>query len=175
MRMTAIDFSRSVVGLSDYLKPYAMNLTKDLEDARDLLQETMYKALRNQDKYREGTNLKAWMFTIMKNIFINNYRKKNKQQTIFDQTDNQYYINSTNNIIFNRAESNFVMEDINQAISELSDDFRVPFMMHFRGYKYQEIADEMQLPLGTVKSRIFFARRELRKKLELYKYSRSLN
>lgn len=165
---TAIDFQRLVVGMISNLKPYALNLTKNIEDAQDLLQETMYRALTNGEKYVEGTNLKAWLFTIMKNIFINNYRRNSKRSTLIDTTDNMYFINAPNHIVFNQGDGNLVKEDLNRAISSLNDEYRVPFMMHFEGFKYQEIAEDLDLPIGTVKSRIFFARKELKDQLMAY-------
>jgi len=169
--MSEVDFSNVVIRYSSDLKPFAINLTQDIEDANDLLQETMYRALTNREKFREGTNLKAWLFTIMKNIFINGYRRKSKRRTIIDTTDNQYYLNTTatKSITTNRSEANFMMEDIMKSIVDLQEEFRIPFLMHYKGYKYQEIADELDLPLGTVKSRIFFARKDLKKKLSVYK------
>ena len=168
--MSEVDFSNNVIQYSSDLKPFAINLTQDIEDANDLLQETLYRALTNREKFREGTNLKAWLFTIMKNIFINGYRRKVKRRTIIDTTDNQYYINtsSINQATVNRSEANFMMEDIMQSIVKLQEEFRIPFLMHYKGYKYQEIAEELNLPLGTVKSRIFFARKDLKKHLAIY-------
>ena len=139
-----------------------------MEESKDLVQETVFKALRYKDKFNEGTNLKAWMFTIMRNIFINNYRRKVKQNTIIDTSENNYVINSSPITARNDGENKMVMKDINNAIEVLQDEVKVPFMMHFEGFKYQEIADELALPLGTVKSRIFFARKELKKKLYMY-------
>ena len=136
-----------------------------MEDAKDLYQETAYRALFNRDKFQPGTNFKAWMFTIMKNIFINNYRKKVKANTILDTTDNQYYLNSGNHSTANSAEGGIMLKELTAMVSALDDSIRVPFVMHFEGFKYQEIADELQLPLGTVKSRIFFARKELKEKI----------
>ena len=136
-----------------------------MEDAKDLYQETAYRALFNRDKFQPDTNFKAWMFTIMKNIFINNYRKKVKANTILDTTDNQYYLNSGVHSTTNAAEGGIMLKELNAMVSALDDSIRVPFTMHFEGFKYQEIADELQLPLGTVKSRIFFARKELEEKI----------
>ncbi|MEL7223182.1 MAG: RNA polymerase sigma factor, partial [Bacteroidota bacterium] len=144
----------------------AYSLTKNTEDARDLYQETAFRALTNREKFRPGTNLKAWLFTIMKNIFINNYRKKVKSKTITDSTDNQYYINSGTNVIPNRAESSIMMKELTKMIDHLDDSIRIPFLMHYQGYKYQEIADHLELPLGTVKSRIFFARKDLKSQIK---------
>ncbi len=161
-------FQTDIINFSATLRPFAYNLTKDMEEAKDLVQETVFKALRYKDKFNEGTNLKAWMFTIMRNIFINNYRRKVKQNTIVDTSDNQYVINSSPIVARNDGENKMVMKDITNAIEVLQDEVKVPFMMHFEGFKYQEIAEELALPLGTVKSRIFFARKELKKKLYMY-------
>lgn len=166
--MTAKEFDSVVSEMTATLKPFAINLTRDNDDANDLLQETAYRAITNREKFAEGTNLKAWLFTIMRNIFINNYRRKVKRNTIIDTTDNLYYINNENSITYNDASSNFVVDDAKRAINELSDDYKIPFMMHYEGFKYHEIADKLKLPLGTVKSRIFFARKELKQKLKVY-------
>ena len=160
--MSTVEFNTSIEEYRGILHGFAYNLTKDFEDAKDLFQETAYRAVKNRDKFMPGTNLKAWLFTIMKNIFINNYRKKMKQNTIIDKTDNQYFINSSGNATENAAESTILMKEITQMIESLDDGLRIPFMLHYQGFKYQEIADKMELPLGTVKSRIFFARRELK-------------
>lgn len=167
--MTSQEFDKTVTGHSCTLRPFALNLTKNMEEANDLIQDTMFRALANKEKFQDGTNIKAWLFTIMKNIFINNYRRKIKRNTIIDTTDNLYYINSSDVLTDNAANAKFVMDDLKGAIKNLSDEFRVPFMMHFEGYKYHEIAEELRLPLGTVKSRIFFARKELKGKLGQYK------
>ena len=160
--MSAIEFNDKLNDLAHVLRSFAMNLTKNRENANDLYQETAFRALTNRDKFRPGTNFKAWMFTIMKNIFINNYRKRVKAATVFDSTDNLYFINSGSVVIGNDAESNILIAELKRMIASLDDSIRIPFEMHFEGYKYQEIADEFELPLGTVKSRIFFARKELK-------------
>ncbi|MEX0967318.1 MAG: RNA polymerase sigma factor [Bacteroidia bacterium] len=171
--MTTQAFNTQVIDSSTSLKPIALSLTKDSEDANDLIQETMLRAISSKDKFREGTNLKAWLYTIMKNIFINNYRRKMKRNTIIDTTDNNYFINSTDRTIYNNGESNLNMEDIDKAFSRMSPDFKVPFLMHFKGFKYQEIANDLELPIGTVKSRIHFARKELKGKLKGYYKSKA--
>jgi RNA polymerase sigma-70 factor (ECF subfamily) len=160
--MSTIEFDAKFNKLSSLLHSFAYNLTKNVEDAKDLFQETAFRALTNRDKFRPGTNFKAWLFTIMKNIFINNYRKKVKANTIMDSTDNLFYINSGTSVISNEADSNIMMEELGNMVNELDETIRVPFIMHYEGFKYQEIADYLALPLGTVKSRIFFARKELK-------------
>ena len=160
--MSTIEFNGRFEGMSKLLHAFAYNLTKNTEDAKDLYQETSFRALTNRDKFRPGTNFKAWLFTIMKNIFINNYRKKVRANTIMDSTDNNYYINSGSAVIANSGDSNIMMQELTEMIDGLEDGIRIPFMMHYEGYKYQEIAEELDLPLGTVKSRIFFARKEMK-------------
>ncbi len=158
--------SQIIVELTTTMKPYAVMLTKDVTDAEDLVQETIYRALGNKEKFSDGTNLKAWLFTIMKNIFINNYRRTIKRNTILNETTTSYYLNNSSETAKNAGESNLGMENIQAAIDNLSDDFRVPFLMHYDGFKYQEIAEDLALPIGTVKSRIFLARRELQRFLQ---------
>ncbi|MEM1319514.1 MAG: RNA polymerase sigma factor [Bacteroidota bacterium] len=160
--MSTIEFNSRFDQMTTLLQSFAYNLTKNVEDAKDLFQETAFRAMTNREKFRAGTNFKAWLFTIMKNIFINNYRKRVKANTIMDSTDNMYYLNSGKVMVDNGAESNIMMNELNNMVAKLDDSIRIPFLMHYEGYKYQEIADELDLPLGTVKSRIFFARKELK-------------
>jgi len=163
--MSTMEFTDKFDALTGSLNSFAYNLTKNDEDAKDLYQETAFRAMTNKEKFQPGTNLKAWLFTIMKNIFINNYRKKVKRNTIVDSTDNMYFINSGSVIISNEAGSNILMQELERMIGELEDNIRIPFLKHYEGFKYQEIADELELPLGTVKSRIFFARKALKEKI----------
>lgn len=160
--MSTYEFDNNFNKMSSVLHSFAYNLTKNTEEAKDLFQETAYRAMTNREKFRPGTNFKAWLFTIMKNIFINNYRKKVKANTIIDSTDNMYYINSGKNVIANSGEANILMKELKGMIAKLDDGIKIPFMMHYEGFKYQEIAEELALPLGTVKSRIFFARKALK-------------
>lgn len=171
--MTAIEFNYAIHSTSKLLKPFAMRLTKDYEDANDLLQDTLVKAFLNRDKYADGTNLKAWLYTIMKNTFITNYQRMMRRNTFIDTTDNLHYINSSSSTIDNNAFSNFTMEDINDAIERLQDAYKVPFMMHFNGFKYHEIAQRLDIPIGTVKNRIHIARKELKDMLTVYRYMAS--
>ena len=160
--MSQMEFFTEFNRLTALLNSFAYNLTKNSEDAKDLYQETAFRAMTNRDKFNPGTNLKAWLFTIMKNIFINNYRKKMKANTIMDNTENLYYLNSGRTKVDNEAESDILIKELTVLINDLDDSTRVPFLMHYQGFKYQEIADHLSLPLGTVKSRIFFARKDLK-------------
>ena len=163
--MTNIEFNSKLDQITNLLHSFAYNLTKNMEDAKDLFQETSYRALTNIDKFRPGTNFKAWVFTIMKNIFINNYRKKVKANTLIDSTENLYYINSGKVVIDNQGDSNIMMQELTKMVEALDNSTKIPFLMHYQGFKYQEIAEKLELPLGTVKSRIFFARKELKLKV----------
>ena len=166
--MSAKEFTQVLLENADFLKPFAINLTKDNEAANDLYQETLYKALANQEKYNVGTNIKAWLFTIMRNIFINDYRRKSKQKTVFDNSANDYLINLKQASVNNAAESSLRMKEITEAVHQLPEIFKTPFRLYFDGYKYQEIADVLAEPLGTVKSRIHFARKLLKERLTRY-------
>lgn len=160
--MSTMEFNSNINFLKSALHSFAYSLTKDQIDAEDLCQEATLRALANKEKFRPGTNFKAWMFTITKNIFINNYRKKVKANTIMDSSDNMYYINSGSAVVENDVDRNILLKELNTMINALDDSIKIPFLMHFEGYKYQEIGEELGLPLGTVKSRIFFARRALK-------------
>jgi RNA polymerase sigma-70 factor (ECF subfamily) len=164
--MSTFDFDKMLLENTDFLKPFAITLTRDQETAKDLLQETIYRALANRDKYNVGTNVKAWLYTIMRNIFINNYRRKAKQNTIFDKTPNDYLIDYNQNAIDNTAEGQIKMKEIRAALHELPEIFKNPFVLYYEGYKYHEIADMLEEPLGTIKSRIHFARKLLKAQLE---------
>lgn len=166
--MTALEFSYVLQEMSKQLRPFAYRLTKDSEDANDLLQETVLKAYTNREKFSDGTNLKAWLYTIMKNTFITNYQRMVRRNTFIDTTDNLHFINSTDNLAENLAHSSFAMKDINEAIAKLDDAYKTPFLMHFRGFKYHEIAEKLNIPIGTVKNRIHIARKDLKGMLKSY-------
>ncbi len=166
--MSNLEFNEMLLTNADFLKPFAINLTRDTEAANDLYQETLYKALANKEKYNAGTNIKAWLFTIMRNIFINDYRRKAKQKTIFDSTPNDYLINLKQVTVNNAAESDLRIKEINKAIQQLPEIFKTPFLLYFDGYKYNEIAEVLIEPLGTIKSRIHFARKLLKEQISRF-------
>ena len=166
--MSGFEFNQLLLQNADFLKPFAVNLTRDTEAANDLYQETLYKALANREKYNVGTNIKAWLFTIMRNIFINNYRRKAKQKTIFDNSPNEFLINQKQATVANMAESEMRVKEINKAIQQLPEIFKTPFLLYFDGYKYNEIADVLHEPLGTIKSRIHFARKILKEQISRF-------
>lgn len=167
--MTALEFSNQIYKVSGSLRPMALNLTRDAEEAKDLIQDTMLKALTNRTRFKTGTNLKAWLYTIMRNTFINNYNKITKRSVTVDTDEYLQYFNSNRDFItYNDAPREFMRNDITTAINKLQDEQRVPFLMYYIGYKYLEIAEKLHIPIGTVKNRIHMARKELKQVLSLY-------
>lgn len=164
--MSTLEFNNLLVSNAEFLKPFATTLTRDNEQAKDLFQETLYRALANKEKYNVGTNIKAWLYTIMRNIFINNYRRKSKHNTIFDSTPNDYLLNLKQDTVSNHAIANINLKEVHSAIYKLPEIFRNPFMLYFDGFKYHEIAQMLSEPLGTIKSRIHFARKLLKAQIE---------
>ncbi|MBL4706766.1 MAG: RNA polymerase sigma factor [Flavobacteriales bacterium] len=163
--MTALEFDYQVTNLQENLKNFAQSLTLNSDDAKDLLQDTILKAFRYKEKYADQTNLKAWLFTIMKNTFINNYRRKKRANTVLDQTEDYYHLNTAGPNSMESTESTLNAQVIQERINKLDEEYKVPFMKHFEGFKYKEIAKELNIPIGTVKSRIFAARKKLSKDL----------
>lgn len=167
--MSSKNFQTKLLDLQSNLLNFAYLLTSNRDDAYDLLQDTTPKALDNEDKYVDNVNFKGWVFTIMRNIFINNYRKVVRSATVIDQTEDLYHLNLPQESGFDSPGSAIAAKEITAAINSFSDDYRIPFSMHVAGYKYNEIAEKMNLPLGTVKSRIFFARQRLQEMLKDYR------
>jgi len=164
--MTTLEFNHKLLNLQDNLTYFARSLTSNEEEAKDLVQETYIKALTNKEKYQPNTNMKAWTYTIMKNTFINNYRRKVKANTVIDTTDDLYYLNNSKSTKFESPESNLSKEEIQRNIKALDENQRTPFEMYTQGYKYKEIADKLEVSIGTVKSRIFFTRKKLMERLQ---------
>jgi RNA polymerase sigma factor (sigma-70 family) len=168
--MSTIEFNDSLISLENYMKSFAMGFTRNVEDAEDLTQETMLKAITYRNYYTPQTNFKAWVFTIMRNIFINQYRRKSKSGTIFDNSKELYLLtNATEN---NLNPTNYLTgKELTKQLNKLNTEYREPFQMHVDGFKYQEIATKLSIPIGTVKSRIFIARKKLMNYLPDYQFS----
>ena len=164
--MRTATFTQNLLSLQTELRNFAFKLTADYEDANDLLQETTLKALDNEAKYTEETHFKGWMYTIMRNLFINNYRKTLRDQTYVDKTDNQFYLNSGVDVEADSMEGAYDAKEMRRIVNALPKEYRIPFTMYVAGFKYREIAERLQLPLGTVKSRIFFTRQRLQEALK---------
>lgn len=160
IKMSSVEFSRQLVDLRNPLFYFALSLTHDRDDASDLVQESMLRALTYSDKFRENTDFKAWIYTIMKNTFINAHRRNKRTGRVMEHVDR---VRQQASLVETPAtsESKIRMSEINGALGRLDDIFRTPFQMHHDGYKYNEIADELSIPVGTVKSRIHQARQRL--------------
>ncbi len=166
--MNKIEFNTKVVQEVGSLSSYAFYFTRDEENANDLVQDTVLKAFSYYNKFKEGTNLQAWLYTILKNTFINYYRRKVKTNAIILKSDTISSSDLFKSSLRNGAESKFVMEDIEGALSKLAEEYYYPFSMYYEGYKYHEIAEYFQIPIGTVKTRIHVARQQLKKRLKPY-------
>ena len=167
--MTTIEFNNLVYTASKSLKYPALKFTHNQADANDLIQDTVHKALKNKTKFKKGTNIKAWLYIIMKNTFISNYHKVEKRNNLIDPIDDEHSLNVPSTITHNDGTTNVAMDEIYKAINALDKSFREPFMMHFSGYKYEEIAEKLRIPMGTVKNRIHVARKTLMEALKDYK------
>jgi len=162
--MSAKEFYNYIDNVSTPLNSFALSLTKDMDDAKDLFQETVFKALKNKDKFMIGTNFKAWIMTLMRNTFINNYRRKKRNQTTSAPSDS-YVFTASDASVDNQGESNMAIKELMAILESIDGKLSQPFWMYYQGLSYQEIADELNTPLGTIKSRIFFARKELQAKI----------
>ena len=154
--------------MDSHLRQYAVSLTMNLDDAEDLLQDTYLKVMQNENSYKEDTNLKAWVKNKKKNTFINNYRRKQRSKVFIDQSEDLYYLSNSVSSNEDNADMHLYYTEINKKIQEKKEEQKKPFEMFIDGYKYQEIADEMNISIGTVKSRIFFMRKRLMEELNDY-------
>lgn len=166
--MSTIEFTQQISNLNPVLRAFTRRFTSDRDESLDLVQDTLLRALMYKDKFKEDTNLKGWLFTIMRNTFINKYRKDKRAKTSHDNTKELYFLNVEDTHTFNKPETNFEYHDIWRQVNELREEFLIPFKMHTSGYKYHEIAEHLKIPVGTVKNRIFHARKEIQKKLAGY-------
>lgn len=158
-----------LVALQTNLLNFAYSLTMNRSDAEDLLQDTTLKVLDNEDKYTQNVNFKGWVFTIMKNLFINNCRKELRNGNVVDRSEDLYLMNSNADLSPETPEGSVSVREITGMLEQLPTELRKPFSMHLAGYKYAEIAKYTELPVGTIKSRIFFARRRLQDLLSDYR------
>lgn len=165
----SVRFRNRLLDLQNNLLNFAFQLTTNREAAEDLVQETTLKALDNEEKYTDNTNFKGWVFTIMRNLFINNYRRQVRSNVLSDTSDDLYQLNISQDSGMATPEGTVAEKEISQAINSFTDEYRIPFTMFISGYHYAEIADRMKLPIGTVKSRIFFARKRLQVMLADYR------
>lgn len=169
--MSTNKFRTKLLEIQDNMLNFAYTLTANRDDAYDLLQDTTLKVLDNEEKYVDNVNFKGWVFTIMRNLFINNYRKASRKATVTDDSEDLYLLNMPQDSGYETPEGAMAVNEIHMVIDSMDDDYRIPFSMHLSGYKYAEIAEETGLPLGTVKSRIYFARQRIQAKLTDFRIS----
>ena len=169
--MNRVQIQQKLLGLQGHMMNFAIKLTANRDDALDLLQDTTLKVLDNQEKFVDNVNFTGWVMTIMRNLFINNYHKVVRIQTRIDQDADLYNLNIINDNISGSPDKIYQIQEITKAIAELSDDVKITFSLFLNGYKYHEIAEKLNIPLGTIKSRIFFARKELQNKLKDFQYT----
>ena len=162
-------FEDKLIDLQNNMMNFALTLTSNREEAKDLLQETTLKVLDNKEKYYENVNFKGWVFTIMHNLFINDYRRMMRAQTVLDNSENLYQLNLPQESGFETPEGSYTYSEIMLVLNSFADEYKIPFSLYFTGYKYDEIAKRLHSPLGTVKSRIFFARKRLQEVLKDYR------
>ena len=164
--MNALQFQKKLLSMQENMMNFALMLTANRDDAQDLMQDTTLKVLDNQEKFVDNINFKGWVLTVMRNIFINNYHKIVRTQTVVDQGVDLYNLDVVNDSGFDSPDGAYQIKEITKAINSLNDELKIPFSLFLSGYKYNEIAEKLGVPLGTVKSRIFFARQELQKVLK---------
>ncbi len=167
--MNPLQFQKKILGMQEKMMNFALMLTMNRDDACDLLQDTMLKALSSREKFVDNVNFKGWVLTIMRNIFINNYHKVVRVQTVIDQNTDLYNLDGVTAPGVDTPDSAYQLKEVVEAIDSLNDELRIPLGLYLSGYKYSEIADKLQIPLGTIKSRIYFARKRLQEELKEFR------
>lgn len=163
--MSSLEFTHQIASMRGTLQAFTRKFTHDRDESLDLVQDTMLKALTYSDKFKQDTNLKGWLFTIMRNTFINNYRRNQRARISKDNHSDLVMLRVKEEYTFNQPQENMEFKEIWRNLNNLQDDLLRPFKMHISGYKYHEIADHLKIPIGTVKNRIFHARKEIQKNL----------
>jgi RNA polymerase sigma-70 factor (ECF subfamily) len=172
--MSTAEFYTLILKERSVLKNFALKLTMDQDEAKDLIQDTLLKAIKYKDKFFPSTNIKAWLYVIMKNTFINQYRRQTRKNDLVRNSSYHIKENIRASLHTNTSDSFVNNKDIQKVIDELKDELKIPFLRFVEGFKYKEISEELNLPIGTVKSRIFLARKEMVQKLK-HDYGHYLN
>lgn len=156
-------FAGDLVNMQEQLFYYALQLTEDREDARDLVQETSYKALKNRSRLHDNLHFRAWLYTILRNTYINYLRSSHNRQIFHDTEElNQLYARN-NNSEEDLPDASLIKKELYDVINLLPAVYEKPINMFLNGYSYKEISQHMRIPIGTVKSRIFLGKKEIRK------------
>lgn len=151
------------------LHSHALKFTRDEDEAKDLVQDTLLKGIRFCANFDRGTNVRGWLYVIMRNTFINNYHRHQKKQSLIAQEEELSSASLMKSSTRNASGSTFMMEDIRKALASVPEAYSYPFQRYFEGYKYEEISQELGIPLGTVKTNIHQARILLKKYLKTYR------
>ena len=159
--MTTLEFNKNVNTIESLLFGFAMRLTRNKENAKDLMQETLMRCFDKRNRFQKGTNFKSWATTVMYNSYINHYRKRKTRNKVIKPIEDFNYM-VENKSTEGNAYSIIMMKELRNMVGNLTDDYKIPFKMYVDGYHYDEIAKELGLPMGTVKSRIFYARKKLK-------------
>ncbi len=160
--MTNLEFTGEIDRLENILFSFALRLTRNYEDAQDLMQETIFRAYKHREKFTMGTNFKSWTSTIMRNTYINRYRKEKNRRHVNEPIESFLFAIENKDANLNSGEMNVRMQELEGMLKGIGEIYSVPFLMFFRGYEYKEIAAYLNIPIGTVKSRIFLARKKLK-------------
>ena len=163
--MTSTEFQANINKIQADLFSLAMNFAKDYADAKDLVQDAITKAFKNKHRFKAGSNFKAWISKILYRGFINEYQKRKRRRKVVVSKEEWLPV-LNNTATSEQTESSIILQELEQLVSQLDIALRAPFMMHFEGYAYKEIAEALGLPIGTIKSRIFYARKILRKRIK---------
>lgn len=158
--MTVSEFNKNVSKVESLLFGFAIKLTRNRENAKDLMQETLMRCFDKRDRFKMGTNFKSWITTVMYNSHINHYRKKKTRMKVIKPIGDFNYM-IENKSTRGNALSIIMMKELKKIVESLSDTYKVPFKLHMEGFQYDEISKKMDLPIGTIKSRIFYARKKL--------------
>ena len=159
--MNPQEFDTSFSKVNPSLYAFALSMTRNTTDAKDLMQETALRAYQHFDRFESGSNFKAWITTIMRNHFISTCRKKKIRNRV--EAPIEDFLFAVENKGANaQVTSSILQRELYELIDQLSNEHRQPFMLHYNGYQYDEISEKMNIPMGTVKSRIFFAKKKMR-------------
>jgi len=156
------EFVQKIDKLENLLFSFALRLTKNRQDAQDLMQETSIRAYKHRDKFASGSNFKSWVSTIMRNTYINGYRKMKTRRHLNQPIEEFTSALESNTAVDNTAEQAMRMKEMKAMLDSVGDLYSVPFLMFYQGYEYKEIAAQLNIPIGTVKSRIFLARQRMK-------------
>lgn len=171
--MEELSFDKQVIALKPKLESYLLKLAKDKNKAEDILQDVFYKAFKYQNRFQEGTNLGAWLITIARNTFYDSTTGRlSKTEKNTSYVDAIYDYQLVRNSDKNQALENLNLEVLWEVINSLDDAYKIPFVMSFRGHKYKEIAEHLDVPIGTIKNRIFTAREAIKEQLTSLGYEK---